>query len=184
MNFRTITAFAARVEMRSSICARIGCIALSALVGSQPAHAQQAPEWEFCDARGLGTPDVRIQMCTALIESGRESGRASAYNNRANARQAKGDLDRAIADYDEAIRLAPTLATTYNGRAAAWQAKGDLDRAIADYDEAIRLNPKYATAYNNRGFAWKAKGDLDRAIADYDEAIRLNPKMALGEIPL
>jgi tetratricopeptide (TPR) repeat protein len=135
--------------MRSSICALIGGIVLSvlsSLLGSQPAHAQAAPEWAFCDAKGLGTPDVRIEMCTALIESPQESqyGRATAYNNRAIAWQAKGDLDRAIADFDEVIRLVPTVARAYNNRAAAWKAKRDFDRAIADYDEAIRLDPKMA----------------------------------------
>ena len=92
----------------------------------------------------------------------------------------KGDLDRAIADFNEAIRLDPDPkdARAYNNRGHAWRNKGDLDRAIADYSEAIRLDPKFARAYYNRGFAWRDKGDLDRAIADYTEAIRLDPKNA------
>ena len=92
----------------------------------------------------------------------------------------KGDRDRAIADFNEAIRLDPDPkdARAYNNRGLAWRNKGDLDRAIADYSEAIRLDPKYAFAYNNRGFAWRDKDDLDRAIADYTEALRLEPKNA------
>ncbi len=90
----------------------------------------------------------------------------------------KGDNDRAIADYNEAIRLDPKYAIAYNNRGIAYRAKGDNDRAIADYSEAIRLDPKYAVAFNNRGIAYRAKGDHDRAIADYSEAIRLDPKYA------
>jgi lipoprotein NlpI len=93
---------------------------------------------------------------------------------------AKGDLDRAMADYNEAIRLDPKLALAFNNRAIAYAEKGDLDRAIADYNEAIRLDPKYADAFNNRAIAYADKGDADRAMANYNEAIRLNPKLAVA----
>ena len=90
----------------------------------------------------------------------------------------KGDLDKAIADYTEAIRLNPKDADAYGNRGYAYAAKGDLDKAIADCTEAIRLNPKDADAYVNRGWAYGEKGDFGKAIADYSEAIRLNPKDA------
>ena len=102
-----------------------------------------------------------------------------AYNNRGDAWDAKEEYDKAIADYNEAIRLDPKYAVAYNNRGAAWCAKKEYDKAIADYDEAIRLDPKYATAYNDRGGAWYDKEEYDKAIADFDEAIRLDPKYAL-----
>jgi tetratricopeptide (TPR) repeat protein len=104
--------------------------------------------------------------------------RADLLAERANAYDIKGERDRAIADYDEAIRLNPKNARAFQIRGLAHRAKGDNDRAIADYDEAIRLDPKYALAFNNRGLAYRAKGDNDRAIADCDEAIRLDPRYA------
>ena len=82
---------------------------------------------------------------------------APAYNNRGLAWRDKGDLDRAIADYNEAIRLDPKYAFAYNNRGFAWRAKGDLDRAIADYTEAIRLEPKNAAYYRNRGYAFSTR---------------------------
>jgi tetratricopeptide (TPR) repeat protein len=66
---------------------------------------------------------------------------ASAYNNRGNARRAKGDLDGAIGDLDQAIRLDTKFAVAYHNRGLARRDKGNLDGAIADYDEATRLNP-------------------------------------------
>lgn len=90
---------------------------------------------------------------------------------------AQGDREKAIADYDEAIRLAPT-AVAFINRGNAWLGIGDNDRAIADYDKAIRLDPKDAVAFIYRASAWRAKGINDRVIADYDEAIRLDPKSA------
>jgi tetratricopeptide (TPR) repeat protein len=55
----------------------------------------------------------------------------------------KGDYDRAIADYTEAIRLDPGLALAYNNRGFAYSHKGDNDRAIADYDQAINVSVSY-----------------------------------------
>ena len=88
----------------------------------------------------------------------------------------KGEFDKAIADYNEAIRLDPKHATTYYNRGLTYGKKGDHDKAIADFTEAIRLNPKDAEAYYSRGCTYGEKGDHDKAITDYTAAIRINPK--------
>jgi TPR repeat len=62
----------------------------------------------------------------------------------ANARSAKGDLDGALKDYDEAICLKPDYAIAYYNRGRARKAKGDLEGALKDYGEIIRLKPDYA----------------------------------------
>jgi tetratricopeptide (TPR) repeat protein len=64
----------------------------------------------------------------------------------------KKDYDKAIKDFDEAIRLDPQFATTFALRGNAWFAKKDYDKAIKDFAEAIRLDPKDARAFNSR--AW------------------------------
>ena len=50
-------------------------------------------------------------------------------------------IDRAIEDYDQAIRLNPNFAEAFYNRGVAYDGKGQPDRAIEDYDQAIRLNP-------------------------------------------
>ena len=79
------------------------------------------------------------------------SQQCDAYYNRGVAYSDKGDTDRAIADFTEAIRLDPKYANAYVNRGVAYGDKGENDRAIADYTEAIRLDPKFAHAYCNRG---------------------------------
>jgi tetratricopeptide (TPR) repeat protein len=49
--------------------------------------------------------------------------------------------DRAISDFDEAIRLNPRSALSYAGRAHAWSAKDRPDLAALDWKEADCLNP-------------------------------------------
>ena len=146
-----------------------------------PAAAQHSPKWASCvNQGGAFSADQRINSCSSIIQSGRETGRnlAVAYYSRGLAYYDKGDDDRAIAEYNEAIRLDPKFAYAYSSRGLTYDHKGDLERASPDYDEAIRLDPKYAQALFNRGNAYYQKGDDDRAIADYNEAIRLSPKFA------
>ena len=86
------------------------------------------------------TGDVAIAACTRAINSG--AGRPSInYNSRGEAYHGEGDMDRAIADYTEALRLDPKYTFAYYNRGDAYRYNGDLDRAIADYTEALRLVP-------------------------------------------
>ena len=127
-----------------------------------------------------GEPGRAVRSSYRLLHSGDYSnpGNSVAWRQRGLIWNEKKDYDKAIADFNEAIRLDPKLALAYNNRGNAWDAKKEYDKAIADFNEAIRLDPKLALAYNNRGTAWMAKKDYDKAIADYNEAIRLDPKHA------
>lgn len=103
---------------------------------------------------------------------------AEDYFVRAYEKYESGDLDSAIEDYTEAIRLNLAYFAAYNNRGLARARTGDVEGAIADYDTAVHLKPDYADAYNNRGLARAAKGDVKGAIADYDTVIRLKPDYA------
>ena len=117
-----------------------------------------------------------IKMLTEKQSSNASSNNdAEAYNNRGNAYYEKGDYDRAIAEYTEAIRLDPNFAEAYNNRGSVYGVKGDLDRAISDFSQAIRLNPNYAEAYNNRGMAYYGKRDYVKTAEDWAATLRIDP---------
>src|SRR5262245_37025091 len=82
-------------------------------------------------------PMEAIEGCTAVINSGRAPPRilAEALLHRGDAyRLRQNDIDRALADYDEAIRVAPDFAPAFAGRGFVYLfARPQLDRAISDF---------------------------------------------------
>ena len=99
----------------------------------------------------------------------------SGYNRRAAVWRSKGQLDAAIKDASEAIRISPQF-TLYNNRALIWQSKKDYEKALADYNQAIAMSPQFALVYANRATLWQAMKEYDKAIEDATKAIQFQPK--------
>src|SRR6266852_724179 len=146
------------------------------LVGVTTATAQ-SPLGACFSTDASTSLDLRIDTCTNLIQSkGLSQDRlAIAFQNRGSAYVAKGDTDRAIQDFNQAIKLDPKYANAFNSRGIAFQAKGDNERAIQDYGQAIRLDPGNANALNGRCWVRAASGQLQAALADCNESLRLRP---------
>ena len=88
------------------------------------------------------------------------------YIKRGNAYSYIGEYDKAIPDYDQAIKLKPHYATAYYHRGVAYCKKREYDKAIKDYNEVIKREPDYAEAYSARGEAWLHLKEWERARAD------------------
>lgn len=123
-------------------------------------------------------PDLAIEHCTKAISSGQLAERplSVTHFNRGNAFLQKGDFDKAIVDYDAAIKLDPQYAPAYRNRGGAWFAKGEADRSLADLDAAIARDPRSAPSFYNRARLLLLKGEFSRAVTDLDAALRLSPE--------
>ena len=106
-----------------------------------------------------------------------EPGPARDHIVRGIAHGRRGEVDLAIAEFTESIRLKPHAVSFYS-RGVAYTQKGDPDHAISDFTEALALKPDYVDAMVNRASAYRVKGDLDRSIAEYTAAIGLKPDFA------
>jgi protein O-mannosyl-transferase len=90
----------------------------------------------------------------------------------------KGQMDEAIGQYQEVIRLKPGYALAHNNLGIAFWTKGQVDEAIGQFQEAIRLKPDYGEVYYNLGLAFVKKGQMDEAVRQFQEAVRLRPTHA------
>lgn len=122
---------------------RIGAAFITVLALALP-----APTWadfEQDKRRCLNSnPDTKIGGCTRLIQSGRfeKNDLAVAFNNRGVAYDQKGQYDRAIRDYTEAVRLRPDYFLAFKNRGRSKFHLARFGDAIPDLKEAVRRSPK------------------------------------------
>ena len=107
-----------------------------------------------------------------------------AHNNLGVVYRSQGRLDRAIAEYQAALRLNPDYAEAHINLGLVYASQGQWDKAIAEYQAVLRLNPDSVGAHNNLGIAYASQGQWDKAIAEYQAALQQNPDYAEAHINL
>ncbi|HPS72829.1 MAG TPA: tetratricopeptide repeat protein [Bacteroidales bacterium] len=99
-----------------------------------------------------------------------------AYNNRGKYYREQGQPEKALADYNEMLRINPDDFNGFNSRGRLYFDRGDIDKAMPDFNRSIALNPRFAKAYSNRGAVYGLKNDYVHAVADFTKALELNPR--------
>src|SRR5918995_240213 len=122
--------------MRYGVCVVLGMLSFAGPAGAQ--HMSQ--HWARClNEQEAFTADQSIEGCTAVIQAARgvPAKLAIAFNSRGNSHAAKDQPDRAIEDYDQALRLKPNEAVLLSDRCYAKASAGALAAALADCNEAL-----------------------------------------------
>jgi tetratricopeptide (TPR) repeat protein len=116
--------------------------------GTEPSTDQQVDPAPCVAAVAANDDDRIIASCGLLVDNDKtlKADRIKAVIARAAAYDRKDLIDRAIGDYDTALRIDPTLADIFNARGELWRKKGNRPRALADFGAAIKLNPDHAAA--------------------------------------
>lgn len=97
-------------------------------------------------------------------------------NNRGRSWVASGELQKGLADYNQAINVEPKYWRAIANRALAWEEKGELEQAIADFNQVLQQYPKNVGVLNNRARVHLKRKDLVKATADADAALAIDPK--------
>lgn len=140
----------------------------------------------ICKALNLGksaakiaehTQEYKPESVIASTISDNQQSIIDAYVKQAHTFLREGDMSRAIAQFDNAIRVFPEDAYLYSQRANfRRQNLQDPDGALEDYTQAINLHPDNPVFYLWRSQLYYESGDQCKAMADYNTAIRLAPE--------
>ena len=90
----------------------------------------------------------------------------------------KDQLDKAVPEFEEAIRLQPDLADAHYTLGILYWQRGEFDKATVEMQGALRSKPDYAEAHYTLGTVYKQQGKLSESAAELREAIRLQPDFA------
>jgi tetratricopeptide (TPR) repeat protein len=113
------------------------------------------------DCRDGKSADLKIKGCSALITADAKD--AIAFYSRGAAYQTKGDLDKAIADYSQAIVLKPDYAAAYENRARAFVGQGRLHACRCRCDQGRRTEVKDRGAIKGRSIGDRSGEDSCQA---------------------
>jgi tetratricopeptide (TPR) repeat protein len=102
---------------------------------------------------------------------------AAYYCNLAEAYRNAGQLDRAIASCQVALRLQPDYPEAANNLGLAHLARGDAAAAIERFEAALRLGP-LPMVHNNLGNARRLQGERAEALHQFQQAVTLDPSLA------
>ena len=107
-----------------------------------------AENLEYCRkggaAAGAGFHDLAIQHFSRCIDEGKLGNDilSRTYLNRGASYGLKGKRDRAIRDFDAAIRLRPDYSSAFANRAYAYETLGQHELALADYKRVYDLGDR------------------------------------------
>jgi len=102
----------------------------------------------------------------------------------ARAYRAMGELDKAIAALQDAVRIDPNYKAAYNNLGLALKGRGRFKEAIDALNKAVALDPKNGSTHANLGLCLALAGKKEEAIAAMRKGIQLGyrPPQAYVEL--
>ena len=137
----------------------------------------------------IGNYEQAIELYTKAIKLNPRY--KEAYSNIGDIYFQMGEMDSAMREYDQAIKLDNKNKDLYYMRGTAksilqeYDAYEDFDKfselTIEEYNKAIEVNPKDVDAYERRGYAKADLKQYKEAINDYNKAIEIYKELGKKE---
>ena len=99
---------------------------------------------------------------------------ATVYQQRGFASAKNQQLQEAVQDFTEALKIEPNNVRIYEQRAAVEMKMYAYDKALADYSEASKLKPNEVRYYNYRAYIYEAKEDNQNSMAETEKALKID----------
>ncbi len=169
-----------KLDRRFAICILAGLFLTLVPVVALAGGLDSARAGEAAQRRGDN--QTAIQWFTRAIQSQELSPKdlSRTYYNRGLAHRRLNQLQMAVADYSEAVRIDPSNSDAFNNRAFVYLKLKQFQAAARDAARAITINPNKTNYYVNRALAFREMGQLQKALADINQAIRLDPARAVS----
>ena len=100
---------------------------------------------------------------------------AAAIGNLGQLEYRAGNVDQAIALYEQANVYKPDLIENRTNLGTAYSDKGRFPEAIRELQIALQMNPQHVGALNNLGIVYGRQGKLDQAEVYFRTAMQINP---------
>lgn len=135
------------------------------LTSLQPAFAGMQQDLADCADTNRPTSSA---ACTRILKSGRlpRNEFYIGHYNRGWAHYYDGEHDKALADFDQAIRYHPTYAESYYSRAVVQHDRGETHKSLLDLDRYQEIKGDGEVARYNRAILFHRQGDNERALAE------------------
>ncbi len=125
----------------------------------------------------LGDLDGLIADYTRLIEiAGKDD--VESHIARANVYLAKGDKTKAFADFDTAVKIAPSRPIPYVSRGYAYYSIKRYPAAVEDLKKALAISPRDVNALHHLGHVYHDQQLFADALTAFTSAIKEDPKAA------
>jgi len=120
---------------------------------------------DYAPVENLLTPVVR-QNHGEVLEHHVERGVAAAH---------RGDLQRAVYEFNEAVRINPVYARGYYNLGIAYMEMGQTDDALDNFARALEIEPNYVDARNNAALIFARTGRLKLAVQQWFAVLEVAP---------
>ena len=88
----------------------------------------------------------------------------------------RGEVDLALAHFQEALRVNPNFVEAYNNTGMILANQGRGDEALPYFQEALRLRPNAKRAHFNIGQVLAGQDKWDEAINQYEQELQVDPQ--------